>query len=105
MNNTISEMKNTLEGINSRITEAEERISDLVDRMVEFTAAEQNKEKRMKRNEDRASLVAQWLRIHLPMQGTWVRALKWEDPTCRRATKPMNHNYRACALEPMSHNY
>ena len=45
-------MKNTLEGINSRITEAEERISDLEDRMVEFTAAEQNKEKRMKRNED-----------------------------------------------------
>ena len=45
-------MKTTLEGINSRITEAEERISDLEDRMVEFSAAEQNKEKRTKRNED-----------------------------------------------------
>ena len=53
MNNTITEMKNTLEGINSRITKAEERISDLEDKMVEFTAAEQNKEKRVKRNEDR----------------------------------------------------
>ena len=52
MNNTITEMKNTLEGINSRITEAEEWISDLEDRMVEFTAVEQNKEKRIKRNED-----------------------------------------------------
>ena len=52
MNNTITEMKNTLEGINSRITEAEERIRDLEDRMVEFTAAKQNKEKRMQRNED-----------------------------------------------------
>ena len=52
INNTITEMKTTLEGINSRITEAEERISDLEDRMVEFTAAEQNKEKRMKRNEN-----------------------------------------------------
>ena len=52
MNNTITEMKTALEGINSRITMAEERISDLEDRMVEFTAAEQNKEKRMKRNED-----------------------------------------------------
>ena len=41
-------MKTTLEGINSRITEAEERISDLEDRMVEFTAVEQTKEKRMK---------------------------------------------------------
>ena len=27
-----------------------------------------------------ASLVAQWLRIRLPMQGTGVRALVWEDP-------------------------
>ena len=52
MNNTITEMKTTLEGINSRITEGEERISELEDRMVEFTAKEQNKEKRMKRNED-----------------------------------------------------
>ena len=51
INNTVTEMNTTLEGINSRITEAE-LISDLEDRMVEFTAAEQNKEKRMKRNED-----------------------------------------------------
>ena len=51
MSNTITEMKNTLEGINSRITEAEEQIIDLEDRMVEITTAEQNKEKRMKRNE------------------------------------------------------
>ena len=58
MNNTITDMKNTLEGINSRITEEEERIRDLEDRMVEFTAAEQNKEKRMKRNED--SLTDPW---------------------------------------------
>ena len=41
----------------------------------------------------RVSLVAQWLRIHLPMQRTRVRALVREDPTCHRATKPMCHNY------------
>ena len=40
-----------------------------------------------------ASLVAQWLRICLPMQGIWVRALVWEDPTCHGTTKPMHHNY------------
>ena len=45
-------LNNTLEGINSKITEAEEWINDLKDRMVEITAAEQNIEKRMKRNED-----------------------------------------------------
>ena len=39
------------------------------------------------------SLVAQWLRIHLPMQGTQVRALVPEDPTCRGAAKPVHHNY------------
>ena len=41
----------------------------------------------------RASLVAQWLGIRLPMQGTGVRALVWEDPTCRGATRPVCHNY------------
>ena len=40
-----------------------------------------------------ASLVAQWLRIRLPMQGTRVQALVWEDPTCCSATKPVCHNY------------
>ena len=44
--------KNTQEGINSRITEAEERISELEDKMVEITSEEQNKVKRMKRTED-----------------------------------------------------
>ena len=52
MNNTIKEIKNSLEGINSRITEAEEWISDLEDKIVDITTAEQNKEKRMKRIED-----------------------------------------------------
>ena len=46
MNNTINEIKNYLEGINSRITEAEERISDLEDKMVEITTAEQDKKKK-----------------------------------------------------------
>ena len=31
---------------------------------------------------------------------SWV----WEDPTCHRATKPMRHNYWACALAPRNHN-
>ena len=45
-------MKTTLEGINSRITEAEEWITDQEDRMEEFTAVEENREKTVKRNED-----------------------------------------------------
>ena len=44
-------------------------------------------------NINRASLVVQWLRICLSMQGTRVRALVWEDPTCRGATGPVSHNY------------
>ena len=47
MMNTINEIKYSLEGINSRITEAEEWISDLEDKIVEITTTEQNKEKRM----------------------------------------------------------
>ena len=43
------------------------------------------------------SLVAQWLRVRLPMQGTRVRSLVREDLTCRGATKPASHNYWAHA--------
>ena len=42
-------MNNTLEGINTRITKAEEWINDLEDKMVEMTVAKQNTEKRMKK--------------------------------------------------------
>ena len=52
MNNTSTKIKNTLEGTNSRITETEEWISELEDRMVEITAKEQNKGKGMKRIEE-----------------------------------------------------
>ena len=48
MNNTITEIKSTLEKTNSRITE--ERISELEDRMVGITDEQQNKRERMKRN-------------------------------------------------------
>ena len=53
-NNTITEIKNTLDIqiFNSRISEAEEWISELEDKMVEIIAEEQNKEKRMKTTED-----------------------------------------------------
>ena len=52
MNKIITAMekkKKTLEGINSRITEAGEWISDLEDRTAEISAEEQNKENTMER--------------------------------------------------------
>ena len=52
LKNTITAMKNTLEGINIRINEAEECISEIEDRLVEITSKEQNKEKRVKGTED-----------------------------------------------------
>ena len=52
MNNMMIEIKkNTLEGINSRTNESEEQLNNLEDIMLEISAAEGNKEKRMKRNE------------------------------------------------------
>ena len=53
----------------------------------------------------RTSLVAEWKRIHLPMQGIWVQSLVWEDSTHPGATQTLCHNYGACALEPESGNY
>ena len=43
MNNVINEIKNTLEGTNSRITAAEDRISEVEYRMVEINEAEREK--------------------------------------------------------------
>ena len=40
-----------------------------------------------------ASLVAQWLRVCLLVQVTRVRALVWEDPTCRGAAGPVSHDH------------
>ena len=48
MNYTFTVIKTTLEGINNRITEVEEEISELEDRMVEITIEELNKGKRKK---------------------------------------------------------
>ena len=55
MNNAINEIKNTLEGINSRRMETQDRISEVEDKMVEINEAERKKEKRTKRNEDNLS--------------------------------------------------
>ena len=52
MNNTKTEMKNSLDGTNNIIQQAEERISKVENRLVEITNAEWNKEKRMKSNGD-----------------------------------------------------
>ena len=51
------------------------------------------------------SLVVPWLRIHLPMQGTWVWFLLQGDSTCYRALKSMCRDYWSpCTLEPMPGN-
>ena len=56
-------MNNTLEGLNGRLTDAEERITDRENRMVEITAAEQNTEKRMKKIKNEDSLRDLWNNI------------------------------------------
>ena len=43
------------------------------------------------------------MRICLPMRGTRVRALVWEDPTCRGATRPVSH-VEPARLEPVLRN-
>ena len=49
--------------------------------------------------------MVRWLRICLPMQGTWVQSLLREDSTSLRATKPRRHNNGSLrALEPVLHN-
>ena len=64
MNNAINEIKNTLEGNNSRIMEAEDRISEVEDIMVKINEKERKKEKGMKKNED--NLRGLWDNVKYP---------------------------------------
>ena len=49
-NNTITEIKNTLEGVNIRIYEPEEQTSELENKVVEIIAEKKNKEKKSEKN-------------------------------------------------------
>ena len=69
------------------------KIEPLYDPAIPFLDIYLKKMKTLNQKDICASLVAQWLRICLPMQGTRVRALVWEDSTCRGATRPVSHNY------------
>ena len=83
MNNTIDEAKYSLEGINSRITEVEERISDLEDKRVEITTREQKKEKRMKRIED--SLRDLW--DNIKRTNIWITGVPEEEEKKKQIEK------------------
>ena len=52
INNATTEIKSTLEGTNSRITKAEDTMSEVEGRIVEINVAARKREKRIKRNED-----------------------------------------------------
>ena len=45
------------------------------------------------KEQTQSSLVVQWLRLLLIMQGTWVQSLVQENSTCFEATESMDHNY------------
>ena len=74
-NNTITEIKNSLEGIYSRISEAEEWISELEDKMVGITSEEQNKVKRMKRT--KGSLRNLW--DNIKCTNIWIIGVSEEE--------------------------
>ena len=66
MNNRITEIKNTLEGANNRVIEAEECISELEDRMMKITEAEHtHKKKKLKSIDD--SLRDLWATLSVPI--------------------------------------
>ena len=59
------------------------------------------------KNDIRTLLVVQWLKIHLPMQETWVRSLVRENSTCPHALgqlSPCTTTTEVHSLESMLHN-
>ena len=75
MNNAITEIKGTLERTNSRITEAEDRISVVEDRMVEINKAERKKEKWILKNKD--NLRGLWDNVKCP--NIWIIGVPEEE--------------------------
>ena len=73
MNNAITKIKITLEGTNSRITEAEDSISEVEDRMVEINETE--RKKTIKRNED--NLRDLWDNVKCP--NIWIIGVPEEE--------------------------
>ena len=67
-------------------------VRELRSRKPRIMAKKKPKQTNTKKQNHRASLVAQWLRICLLMQETRVRALVWEDPTCHGAAGPVSHS-------------
>ena len=55
-----------------------------------FSKAARYKFNILKKNQLWTFLVVQWLRVCLPMQGTWACSLVLEDSTCHRATEPVH---------------
>ena len=52
------------------------------------------------------SVVLQWIRICLPMWGTWVPFLVQENSICHEAIKAHAlQPLKACTIEPTCHNY
>ena len=59
----------------------------------------------VKNTAPRTSLVAQWVRIYLPMQGTWVQSLVQEDSNMtRRSSWVHEPQLLSPALESSSHS-
>ena len=106
--NTITEIKNTVERFNSRITEAEQWISEVEDRMVEITAEDQNKGKRMKRIED--SLRDLWDNIKhtniwvtgFPEEEEKRKCTDWENFWRNYSWKLPQHGKGYCQSSPRS---
>jgi len=66
MNNAVIEIKSTLEGTNSRITEAEERIGEVEDRMVVINEAQRKKEKKKELKEMRTTSATSGTKLNAP---------------------------------------
>ena len=65
MKDTLTEMKNNLQGINSKVDEAENQISDLECKEAKNTQSEQQKGKRILKNEDSVRSLWDNFNVHI----------------------------------------
>ena len=101
MQNTITEIKNSLEAVNSRIQEAEEWINEVKDRLVGITDAEQKREERLRINEE--SLRELWDNVkHANIHIIGVPGQEWEKGTEKIVKEIIDINFPNMGKEPLT---
>ena len=94
-------MKNTMEGINTRLDDTEEHISDLEDRIMDITQSEEQKERQIRRKIE-SNVWDLWNNIKCA--NIWIIGVPEGEERERKGAKCIGWNHGWKLLEPEEGN-